>query len=138
VCRRVGVLKKRVTFFRLLLTLINEANINLLLNCTTNCRLSLLLKLISRIDLKMYNSSKVTLYKVLYLISRMAVAPQSAVESLGFVPGQGHVPGPSYTRFTIVDIWDGAQRVPTVMHLPLSTSLITSLLLQCDPDEVIR
>lgn len=132
------MLKKRVIFFRLFLSLINVANISLLLNCTTNCRLSLLLKLINSINLKMYNSSKVTLYKVFYLTSRMAVAPQSAVESLGFVPGHGHVPGPSYTRFTIVDIWDGAQRVPTVMHLPLSTSLITSLLLQCDPDEVIR
>ncbi len=67
----------------------------------------------------------------------MAVAPQSAVEALGFVPGR-FVPGPSYTRFTIVDVWNGTKVVPTVMHLPLSTSLITSLLLQCDPDQIIR
>ncbi len=86
----------------------------------------------------MFNSSKELLQIKITFIGIMAVAPQSAVEALGFVPGDRHVPGPSYTRFTIVDVWDGAQVVPMVMHLPLSTSLITSLLLQCDPDEVIR
>jgi hypothetical protein len=87
----------------------------------------------------MFNSTKdKILPRFSSIASTMAVAPQSAVEALGFVPGQRHVPGPSYTRFTVVDVWDGSQVSPTVMHLPLSTSLITSLLLQCDPDQVIR
>lgn len=86
----------------------------------------------------MYNLSKDFFVRVLTVIVHMAVAPQSAVEVLGFTPGRGHVPGPSYTRFSVVDVWDGAHVMPMVMHLPLSTSLITSLLLQCDPDQVIR
>ncbi len=86
----------------------------------------------------MLNSTKEKFHLPTTVHGKMAVAPQSAVEALGFSPGRLHVPGPSYTRFTVVDVWDGNRVVPTVMHLPLSTSLITSLILQCDPDLVIR
>jgi len=87
---------------------------------------------------KMGNSSKEAIYHFTSVIITMAVAPQSALEALGFVSGHHRTPGPTYTRFSIVDVWDGARVVPTVMHLPLSTSLITSLLLHCDPDQIIR
>jgi len=87
----------------------------------------------------MCNSLKEKEIRVItFQVNKMAVAPQSAVAMLGFVPNQRYVPGPSYTRFTVVDVWDGTRVVQTIMHLPLSTSLITSLILQCDPDEVMR
>jgi len=114
--------------------LIKQRDIILLLNCTLWSHHSTP----PRSEFAaMLNFAKDHLFKRGFKV-QMAVAPQSAVDALGYVPGQRYVPGPSYTRFVIVDTWNGSQVIPTVMHLPLSSSLVSSLILQCDPDQVIR
>jgi len=68
----------------------------------------------------------------------MAYTSRAALNAFGFPQTPAAIAGPWYTRFAVVDVWDGTGVVSIVMHRPLSQSLLTSLLLQCDPVHVER
>ncbi len=68
----------------------------------------------------------------------MAYTSTAALNAIGFAQNPGSIAGPDYTRFTVVDVWNGTRIVPLTMHRPLSQSLLTSIVLQSDPDVLQR
>jgi hypothetical protein len=68
----------------------------------------------------------------------MAFTTRETLDAIGYSQNPVPIGGPGYMRFAAVDVWDGNQVVSIVMHKPMSHSLLTSVLLQCDPDEVQR
>ncbi len=64
----------------------------------------------------------------------MAYTSTAALDAIGFSRNPVAIAGPSYTRYVVLDVWDGTNHVPVTAHRPLSQSLLTSAILQTDPD----
>lgn len=68
----------------------------------------------------------------------MASTSQAALDAVGFSQNPGQIAGPGYTRFVVAQVWNGARYISVVMHRPLSQSILTSMILQSDPDTLQR
>jgi hypothetical protein len=68
----------------------------------------------------------------------MASTSTAALNAIGFAQNPASIAGPDYTRHVVVDVWDGTGVAQVTMHRPLSQSLLTSVILQSDPDTLQR
>jgi len=60
------------------------------------------------------------------------------LDALGYQNHLFPISGPQYCHSMMVRIWDGTSARSMVMHRPMSLSLLSSTILQCDPDVLFR